>query len=209
MIALYILLFLVLLVALLCLIKLRFFATYDDTLKLELKILFLSFVLVPYKKKEKKKKDKKVPKKKKDNDKSKEDSKKKPSYLKKLSDKKGVTGLLSMLNELAKLTTTTLKGIFTNIVVEKMDISLTVVGEDAADTALKYGKVCGVFYSAVSVICDCVKMCESYNVNVTPDFDDEASAKVIADVRFYIRTFYVLKYALKALVKLIRIRYKR
>ncbi len=211
MIALYILAFIVLITVLLCMVKLRLFASYSGELSLQLKVLFLSFTLVPYKKKEKKKSKKKIPKKKKgakgkDN---KEDKKKKPSYLKKLSDKKGVTGLISMISDLAKLATSTLKGIFTNIVIEKFDVSISIVGEDAADTALKYGKLCGVFYSAFSVICDNVKKCDNYNVSLNPDFDDEAQAKAHADVRFYIRTFYVLKYALGALLKLLRIRYKR
>lgn len=210
MIALYILIFLALLITSLCFLKLKFTAVYTDTLTLTLKVLFFNFTLVPFKKKEKKKHRKKIPKKKKDTEKEDDkDKKKKPSYLKKLSDKKGTTGLISILSDLAKLVSSTFKGIFSNIVVEKLDITLTVVGDDAADTALKYGKLCGVFYSAVSVICDNVKMCDNYNASVTPDFDDEAKAKAYADVRFYIRAFYVLKYGLSALFKLIKIRYKR
>lgn len=207
MIALYILFFLLLLVVGMCFVKLKFTATYSDSLSLRLKVLFLNFTLVPFEKKEKKKKSKK--KKDKKSEKAKSNKKKKPSYLKKLSDKKGVSGLLSMITELSKLATSTLKGIFNNIVVEKLDISVTVVGEDAADTALKYGKLCGVFYSAVSIICDNVKKYDNYNVSVNPDFDDEAKMTVKADTTFYIRTFYVMKFAIKALVKLISIRYKR
>ncbi len=133
---------------------------------------------------------------------------KKPSVVKNLSDKKGVSGFVSMLSEVVKLASSTVKGLFTNVVIEKFDISLTVVGEDAADTALKYGKLCGVVYPAVSVICSTAK-CEDYNVNVTPDFDDEAKMKVLADSQFYIRVYYVLKYTLKALFRLLWIRYSR
>lgn len=208
MIALCIPVFLVLLIVLLCFVKLQFAAVYTDSLSLTLKILFLNITLIPFKKKEKKKKIHKKEKGGKER-KSKDEKKKKPSYLKTLSDKKGAYGLLSMLTDIAKLTGTTAKGIFNNIVVEKLDISLTVVGEDAADTALKYGKLCGVFYSAISVICDNVKMCDNYNLSVTPDFDSEAKQRACADVRFYIRAFYVLRYSLKALFKLIKIRYKR
>lgn len=210
MIALYIVAFLVLLIVFTCFVKLRFLAVYENELSLQLKVLFLSFTLVPYKKKEKKKTKKKIPKKKKDaKNKDKSDEKKKPSYLKKLSEKKGVSGLLLMISDLAKLFTSTFKGIFANIVVEKFDVNISVVGEDAADTALSYGKICGVFYSAFSVICDNVKKCENYHLILNPDFDDEAKAKAYANVEFYIRTFYVLRYALSALIKLVRIRYKR
>ncbi len=205
MIALYILLFIVVLITLLCLVKLRFTANYSDALVLKLSFLFFTITLVPRVKKKKPDKQKKIPKKKKE---TKTKTKKKPSYIKKLSKKKGVEGLASILVEVAKLIGTTLKGLFVNTVIEKFDISVTIVGDDAADTALKYGKLCGAFYSSVAVICGTAK-CEHYNLNVTPDFDDEATQSVHADICFYIRVYYVLKYALKALFKLLQIRFKR
>ena len=208
MIALYILLGIALLLTLLCFVKLKFEALYSSELTLKLRVLFLTFTLVPAKKKEQKKKVKKSKESKKQSGKKTEKKNKKPSYIKKLGDKKGVSGLLSMLSELAKLAGTTLKGLFAKIVIETFDVDVTVVGDDAADTALKYGKICGAFYSAVAVICGTAQ-CEDYSVNVTPDFDDEARMKVGADVRFYIRVGYVLKYALGALFKLLVIRYKR
>lgn len=208
MIALYILLALALLITFLCLIKIRFEAVYFEKLTLKLKVLFFEFTLVPYEKKEKKKRKKKVPKKKKEESDTKTKKEKKPSLIKKLSDKKGVEGLFYMLAEIVKLASSTLRGLFTKIVIERFDLSLTVVGEDAADTALRYGKLCGVVYSAVSVICSTAK-CEDYNVNVTPDFDDEAKMKTSAHARFYIRVYHILRYGLKAALKILVIRYKR
>ena len=86
MIALYILLGIFALAFALCLIKLRFTASYDEKLRLELSVLFLKFTLLPTKEKPKKskKKDKKIPQKKKDGE---DKKKKKPSTLKKLSVK--------------------------------------------------------------------------------------------------------------------------
>lgn len=209
MIALYILLLLLLLCVLLCFVKLEFIATYSSSLTLTLKVLFLKFTLVPKKKsKGKKKKEKPV---KQSTKKTTEDGKKKekkPSYLKKLYNKKGLSGIVSMVVDLAKLATTTLKGIFTHIVIEKFDINISVVGDDAADTALKYGKLCGVFYPAVTIICETAQ-CKDYSLNVKPDFDNDATMKVSGDFEFYIRVFYVLRYALSALIKLIVIRYKK
>lgn len=208
MIALYILLGLFLVLSLLCLVRLKITAQYTDSLTLRLKVLFFTFTLVPAKKKAKKQK-KKIPKKKKEPSKKTDEKEKKPSYLKKLGDKKGLSGLLSMLTEIVNLLGSTAKGIYSNIVIEKLNFDITIAGDDAADTALKYGKLCGVFYSAVSVICDNVKEVCDYNVNVTPDFDDEAKGKIFADTELYIRTFYVLKYALKALFKMLVIRYRK
>ncbi len=207
MIALYILLGLFLVLGLLCLLKLKIIAQYTDSLTLKLRVLFLTFTLVPAEKKPKKQK--KIPEKKKESSKKTAKKEKKPSYLKKLSGKKGLSGLISMLAEVVKLIGFTAKGIYSNIVIEKLNLDITIVGDDAADTALKYGKLCGIFYSAVSVICDNVKEVYDYNVNVTPDFDDEAKGKIFADTVFYIRVFYVLKFALKALFKMLVIRYRR
>lgn len=199
--ALIVVLSIMLLLVLLCFIKLDFSAQYRDTLSLKLRVLFLSFTLVPTKEKKTKKK---KAKKKKDTDEKKD----KEPYVKKLSDKKGLEGIVSMIAELAKLAYTTLKGIMANTVIKQFDIKLTVVGDDAADTALKYGKVCSVFYPAVTIICENTQ-CKDYSLDVAPDFSDDAKTSVCADFRFHIRVFYVLKYALKALVKILIIRYKR
>lgn len=202
MIALIIVLALILLFTLICFVKLDFTATYSDKLTLKLKVLVFDFTLVPKKKKKKPKKSR--AKKKKADDKKEDDG----SYVKKLSERKGVEGIVSMLIELSKLAASTLKGVLSHTVINKFDIKLTVVGEDAADTALKYGKVCSVFYPAVTIVCESAK-CRDYSLDVTPDFADDAVAKVKADFRFYIRTFFALKYGLKALFKLLFIRYKR
>lgn len=206
MLALYIILGIILLLFALCFVKLEFFANYNESLTLKLKVLFLQFTLVPAKKKKAKKT--KKPKAEKTKKSEKKEKEKKPSYLKKLSEKKGVSGLLSIFVELSKLVYTTLKGLFANTVVTNFDLDIKVSGDDAADTALKYGKLCGVIYSAVSIVCNATQT-KSYNLNVTPDFDDEAQSLVRCDIRFYIRVFYVLKYLLKALIKLLVIRYKR
>lgn len=209
MIVLYILLSLLIFCTLLCFVKLEFIATYSDTLTLKLKVLFLKFTLVPSKKKPKKKKKsvKKTTKKQNKDDKE-EEKEKKPSYFSKLYDKKGLSGIVTMVVDLAKLVSTTLKGTFTNIVIEKLDIDISVVGDDAADTALKYGKLCGVFYPAVNIICETAQ-CKDYSLKVRPDFDDDATMKIKGDFEFYIRVFYVVRYALSALFKLIVIRYKK
>ncbi len=205
MIALIILLSIVLFCVLICLIKLEFIAHYSDKLTLKLRVLFLTFTLVPKKEKSETTKQKKAKRKKKKSDNKQKD---KDSYVKKLSEKKGVEGIVSMVIDLAKLAASTLKGIMSHTVIKRFDIKLTVVGDDAADTALKYGKICSVFYPAVTIVCESAK-CKDYSLDVTPDFSDDAVSKVYGDFRFHIRVFYVLKYGLRALSKIILIRYKK
>lgn len=201
-------LFVSLLLTLVFLIKLRFFASYNENLTLELKVLFFRYTLVPFEKKEKKKKKRKVKKKRKSDKKTEKKKEKKQSVLKKYTDKHGVDGLVSIISELASLVGTTLKGLFEHIVIEKLDVDIIIRGEDAADTAIKYGKICGVFYSAVALILETARF-DDYNLNLTPDFDETKDSEVKGESEFYIRTYYVVVYLLKALIKLLRIRYRR
>ncbi len=210
--ALYIILGLLLLLLLLLTfvlsIRLRFTAKYSDTLSVVLHVLFIDYTLVPFPEKKKKpKKRKKV--KKQDTKKQPEKKKeKKQSLLKKYTEKNGVDGLVSIITEIASLVTTTLKGLFEHIVIKKFDVDIIIRGEDAADTALKYGKTCGVFYSAVAVVLSTAKF-DDYNLNLTPDFDETKDSKVKCETYFYIRTYYVVLYLLKAGIKLLKIRYKK
>ena len=202
------LLFLTLLLLFVLSIKLRFEASYSDTLSVVLKILFLEYTLVPFPEKKKKRKKRKKVKKKQTEKKSEEKQEKKQSLLKKYTDKNGVDGLVSIISELAQLVGTTLKGLFEHIVIKKFDVDIIIRGEDAADTALKYGKTCGVFYSAVAVVLGTAK-CDDYNLTLTPDFDETKDSEVKGETHFYIRTYYVVLYLLKAGFKLLKIRYKK
>lgn len=210
--ALYIVLGLLIFILLLLLfalcVKLRIEALYNEKLSVVLHVLFLKFTLVPFdekKKKPKKRKKAKKQGKKKVTEKKKE---KKQSLLKKYTEKNGVDGLVSIISDVASLVSTTLKGLFEHIVINKFDVDIIIRGEDAADTALKYGKICGVFYSAVAVVLSTAKF-DDYNLNLTPDFDETKESQVKGETYFYIRTYYVVLYLLKAFVKLLKIRYKK
>lgn len=201
-----VLLFVLLLLVFVLSIKLRFKAVYEEKLSVVLSVLFLRFTLVP--KPEKKKKKKKKAKKTASGEEKPQQQKKKESLLKRYYEKNGLDGLLSIISDVANLAYSTIKGLLEHIVIEKFDVDITICGEDAADTALSYGKTCGVFYSAVSAILSIAK-CEDYNLNVTPDFDENHETKVSCETVFYIRTVYVVRYLLIALLELLKLKYKR
>lgn len=209
--ALYIILGVLLLLFLICLIRVQVFLLYTDDVRLTLKALFYKKVLLPSEKKPKKKPAKtEKPKEKKSGDKKeepKEEKKKKPSYLSKLKEKKGVTGLISLFTELAKIAGSTLKGLFKHIVIKRMNVGIALNSGDAASTALNYGKLCSVFYPAVNVI-TAATVCKSYNVTLEPIFDDERETEVYADIHAYIRVGFVLIEGVKAGVKLLIARLK-
>lgn len=204
MIALYIILGIALIIGIILMINVRFYATYEDTLRVIAKFLFWEFILLPESEKEEKKKKKRKNRKKA----KKKDENEKKEYVKKVSKTKGIEGLASILIELVKLICSAIKGLAEHAVVKKFEFLVKVAGEDAADTALKYGKYCGVIYSAVSLICGTAK-CDDYTLKVAPDFSDNAKTQIDLDVRFNIRVFYIIKYLLRLEVKLFVTGYKR
>ena len=214
MLALWIILGILLLLFLITLIKVEVFATYAEELTLILKVLFFRITLVSPDKPEKEKKPKKEkPKKKKPEpekekkDDDKQEKKKKQSFLGKLKEKKGLSGLVSLLVSAAKIALGTVKGIISHIVLKKFDIGIALSGEDAASTAVTYGKLCSVVYPAIHVI-TAATVCKDYHVTIEPVFDNDQDTKVFADVHAYLRIICVLHEAIKAGIKLLIARIK-
>lgn len=207
MIALYIILGILLLLFLITLIRVQVFATYADDLTLTLKILFFKIPILPQKEKPKKPEKEKKPKeeKQKPEKKDEENKEKKPSFLSRLKDKKGVTGILSLFTSIARIAAGALKGLFSHIVIKKMDVGIALSGEDAASAAVNYGRVCSVLYPAVNII-TAATVCEDYNVVVEPVFNPDRETEVYADVHLYLRIIWAIAEAVKAGVKLLIVR---
>lgn len=209
MIALYILLGILLLLFLICLVRVQIFLLYTDDVKLTLKVLFYKKALLPSEKKPKKKPEKK-PKEKpeqKPEEKEKKPKEKKPSYLSRLKEKKGVSGIVSLFTELAKIAGGALKGLFRHTVIKKLTVGVALNSGDAASTAVNYGRICSALYPAVNVIA-AATVCKDYHVTVEPIFDDERKTEVYADVHAYIRVGWALLVALKAGIRLLIARMK-
>ena len=210
--ALYIILGILLFLFLIMMIRVEVLLKYTDSVTLILKVLFIRITLVSPDKKPKKKKPKKEkPKEKKPKPKKEEEDKKKkekkPSYLSKLKEKKGLTGLISLFTSLAKIAAGALKGIFSHIVFKRLDVGITLSGEDAASTAVTYGRVCSVFYPAVNVITS-ICVVKDYHVVIEPVFNPDKDTEVYADVHAYLRIIFVVAEAIKAAVKLLIVRIK-
>ena len=179
-----------------------------------MKILFFKDQAPPQderRRKKKPKKEKKPKKKKKKEEekpeKDKKEEEKKPSFLAKLKEKQGVSGLLSLFTSVAKIAAGMLKSILSHVVIKKLDVGIALSGEDAASVAVSYGKVCSTLYPAVNVISS-VMVCRDYNVVVEPVFDPDKPTQVYADVHAYLRIIFVLAAAIKAAVKLLIVRIK-
>lgn len=198
------------------LIRVQIFATYKDALTLIVKVLFVKITVVSPDKPEKEKKEKKKkkkPKKEKPKDekpeeeKDKKDEEKKPSIITKLKEKKGLTGLLSLLTSVVKIALGALRDIISHIVLKKFDIGIALSGEDAATVAVNYGKLCSIVYPAVNVITNAT-VCKDYHVTLEPVFDTDRKTECYADVHAYLRIIFVVAEALKAGVKILIARIK-
>ncbi|MBQ9679436.1 MAG: DUF2953 domain-containing protein [Ruminococcus sp.] len=211
MIALYIILGILLLLFLIMLIRVEVLMQYSETVTLILKVLFIKITLIsPEKKpKEKKPKKKEKPKEKKPEEKKpkkeEKEKKKKPSYLSKLKEKKGLSGLISLFVSLAKIAVGALKGIFSHIVIKKLDVGITLSGDDAASVAVNYGRICSALYPAVNII-TAATVCRDYHVSVEPVFDPDRPTEFYADVHACLRIIFVVWEAIKAAVKLLIVR---
>lgn len=178
-------------------LRLRYFATYTDTLKVTLKVLCFKFTVVPKSEKKKKRKEAKVQK---YQQKQKEY---KEAGVETYSEAIGLEGMLSILKDLV----VSLKEVIKYVNIKKFDFNIVIRGEDAADTALKYGKTCSVFYTAVAAILGAAKF-KDYNLNLKPDFDEDKPSELDCQVNFQIRLIYVIRYLLGVYLRLYRIGFR-
>lgn len=206
MIALFIILGILLLVFLVLMVRVRVFFTYDDSVTLKVKVLFVEKVIISkYKekkpKKEKKEKEKKEkPKEKKEEKEEGEEKEEKKSFISNLKDKHGITGLLSLFTDILKIATGMLKGILKHFIFSKFDLDLIICSSDSSATALNYGRACSVIYPAVSALSRLTPF-KDYNIFIAPKFDGEKNI-IYFDTEFYLRPIFVVQYALIAAFKL-------
>lgn len=191
---LYILLGIALFVALVMFIPITLRASYKEKFWCAVYIGFVKLQLVPAKpKKEKKKKVKKqTPK----TEQSKKPTEKKPSLIKKY----GIEWLLNLIKKVAELAVSALQDFFSHILVKKFSLSISVAGDDAADTAIKYGKYCAVVYPAVGTIVRVVK-CKGYGVDINPNFSEKAETEINFDFVARVFVFRLVALAVKHGIK--------
>lgn len=191
---LYILLGIALFVALVMFIPITLRASYKEKFWCAVYIGFVKLQLVPAKpKKEKKKKVKKqTPK----TEQPKKATEKKPSLIKKY----GIEWLLNLIKRVAELAVSALQDFFSHILVKKFSLSISVAGDDAADTAIKYGKYCAVVYPAVGTIVRVVK-CKGYGVDINPNFSEKAETEINFDFVARVFVFRLVALAVKHGIK--------
>ena len=181
----------VLLIVLLLLMPVGFRAAYQKELKAVLRIGFVSVPVYPPKPKKKKKKQKeKSPEQTKQKDK--QPAKKKPGIIK----EKGMAWLIDTLRRAAALAAGALKSFFKHLIIRRLNISISYHGENADDTAVKYGMLCLAVYPAVSILVRTAD-CKRYGVDISPNFNDGETSQYAVDIDLYIRVVWVLGLVLR------------
>jgi hypothetical protein len=186
-------------------INLSFIIDYSDKTVVTLKYLFLKFTLVDTskpkkeKKKKKKKKDEEAPP---EEEASEDEGKKKGkpkgnSLIKQLYLDQGYDGIERMLRALGKSLGSFFGSLYKNLVVDELYITMITAGGDAADTAIKHGKLCSWLFPVLGQFVSTCKV-KKYDFDISPDFlATKSEAYVYAKLHF---TPFVVLYAVLALV---------
>lgn len=177
--ALYIILGTIALIVILFSIKVSVTAEYADSFSLDVQWLFMKAHIFPQTeeqkakkaakkaKKEEKKKKKKPEKEKKEEDKPSEPKK---NIFKEFYENQGFGATVELIQTAAAQLGGFMGSIYRAFVIENLKLLLKVSsGDDAAQNAIKYGKVCSAVYPSMGFICSNMKV-KKYEVNVVPDF---------------------------------------
>ena len=94
---------------------------------------------------------------------------KKPSMLRDLWNVHGYDGLVKMLKDTVAALNRFTGGMLGSIVIEKLFFDMRVSSDDAAQTAVDYGKQCALLYPLFGSVVTRLKVKE-YDVNIYPDY---------------------------------------
>lgn len=164
---------LVILVVVLLNISVTLKVHYDDesnVFRCNVRYLFFTYVIAPEEKKKKSRKKEKNAEKEKD----------KTSVKDRIKDR-GIGGFLEDMKNIVSSAWSLIAAILKRAVLQKLTVCLTVVGEDAADTAIMYGYANSVVYPIVSALVDNVDKYNDLLVDIKPDFSENVQAKVEFD----------------------------
>ncbi len=81
----------------------------------------------------------------------------------------GFEGTIEILQYFASKTKVMVSKVLKHIIIKELFVDFTVAGDDAADTAINYGKTCAAVFPALGTICTNMKVRE-YDVDINPDF---------------------------------------
>lgn len=124
--------------------------TYDETLKLWVRLWFVRFWVIPRPKKKKQSPSPKKPPKK-------QPAEKQPTPIKGLVQKYGMAGAIRLTVGALSAGGKSAYRLFKGAKIKGMELTLGITGDDAADAAITYGQVCSVLYPALGTLAQYAK----------------------------------------------------
>ncbi len=203
----FVLLGLLALLVILLLVPVRLRVRYETELAATLWVLCVPVRLASKKEKPKTEQKADKPKPKKDAKPGKEEKKKKDvlalkQHAKELKEN-GVAAAVEWLKEVAQRVLKAADRLLAAITVTNLAARVDVAGEDAAQTALTYGKICGAVYPALGVVESKLKV-KKQDVQIAPAFCLEKT-RFCFDVRLKVSVWRVLVAALVLLIQYIKL----
>ncbi len=114
--------------------------------------------------------------------------------------KDGLSATLSIIAETLELAGKAVGAFFKSVTIDRLWLEMRVSSEEPSDTAILYGRICGILYPALAALEKAIPI-RRKKIRVEPNFLMSVSA-VQWEVRAHIRSYQVLFYALKMLLTL-------
>lgn len=136
--------------------------------------------------------------------KSETEGKEKPkgnSLIKQLYIEQGYDGLVKMIKGLGKSLGGFFGKIYKTFTIDELYITMKTVGSDAADTAIKHGKMCSIIYPILGKLVSTCKV-KKYDFDISPDFLAQKS-EAEAFVDFYVTPIKITNAAIVLAVQLV------
>ncbi len=165
---LYTLLGIISFIIVLFLIPVRVTGHYEGTFEMYVKYLFIRIKIFPSEEKKKK------PEKEKKNKKEKKPKEEKPkekgdNIFLTFYNNQGFEGVIQLIADSLNAIGGLFGGIFRHFVFRELYLEMKIAGSDAAETAIKYGKISSAVFPAMGLLCTKARV-KKYNVDISPDF---------------------------------------
>lgn len=116
-----------------------------------------------------------------------------------LREERGFWGAIEFFVDLGKMFGGGLIKIYRGIAANKFVLRAEITGEDAADTAIKYGRICSAAFPMLSILLSNMRR-YSQDIEITPNFDGE-EGRIYFDGEFVAFPIIVICHALGAVIK--------
>lgn len=121
--------------------------------------------------------------------------------------KRGLSGFIDLLKGIVNASSFALKKFLKKVKVDKFSLKITVISEDAAATAINYGKICAIVYPLISSLRSFLRIMNP-QIDIKPDFKNvesqNSNVSFVANVHIFV--FSIFTIAISTLCHFIKIR---